>query len=116
MQIGIQEDGEISVIALKGRLDLAGAETVDAFFNGLLKGSVAGRRLLLDFQAVDYISSSGLRVLVQLLKTLQSNGGRLALARMNISVEEVFQFAGLDEVFKIFQGQEDALEFLKGKA
>ena len=96
-----------------GRMDLEGAERVGAFCEKCLGESLETCKcLIVDFQGINYISSSGLRVLVSLLKKIHKDGGQMALCGMNIAVEEVFSFAGLDTVFQIYMTEEEALEAL----
>jgi anti-sigma B factor antagonist len=114
MEITSQTVGTIHHIEMTGRLDLIGAEVVENYFREFLgKVSVPGDLLLVvDFHKVDYISSGGLRALVTLFKKVNESGGKMALASMNIAVEEVFQFAGLDTVFQIFPTVEEATRAL----
>ncbi len=108
MEFNTKQVGKVEVIEVKGRLDLAGAEIAEKFFDKFLGSGIGEKNILVDFEGVDYISSSGLRVLVSALKEIQQQGGNMMLCNMNISVEEVFQFAGLDGVFQIYQTPEDA--------
>lgn len=114
MEITSRTLGTVYQIEMKGRLDLIGAEVVENYFRDFLGQCTTPRDLLLliDFQGVEYISSGGLRALVSLFKKVNESGGKMALARMNIAVEEVFGFAGLDTVFSIFQTVEEGVENL----
>jgi len=114
MEITSRTLGDIHYIEMKGRLDLIGAEAVEKFFREFFCKPIAPKDLLLlvDFKGVDYISSGGLRALVTLFKKVNESGGKMALASMNVAVEEVFQFAGLDTVFQIFQTPEEGVQAL----
>jgi len=49
---------------------------------------------------------------VRILKLLADTGGQMALCCMNVGVEEVFNFAGLDAVFSIYPTRDDAVKAL----
>lgn len=112
MDIRADHVGECRVLRLKGRLDLAGAGDADKFLTALAKHGEGCLKLVLDFEGVDFISSSGLRVLVSSLSATRAAGGDLVLCKMNVAVEEVFAFSGLDTVFRIFREEAEALSAL----
>jgi len=49
--------------------------------------------LLIDFSAVTYISSAGLRVILIAAKTMAARGGRLALCSLGRQVAEVIELS-----------------------
>lgn len=112
MEIDLKKIGEIDVVGLNGRMDVPGAETAQEFFSGLLAGDLSGRKIVVDMKSVDYVSSSGLRVFVQSLKTAQAGQAELVLCAMNVDVEEVFHFAGIDELVRIFPDADQAVDAL----
>lgn len=115
MDIRADHVGDCRVLRLKGRLDLAGAGDADKFLSALTKHSEGCLKLVLDFENVGFISSSGLRVLVASLNQARAAGGDLVLCKMNVAVEEVFAFSGLDMVFRIFRDEAEALAALVEK-
>ncbi|MDX2175330.1 MAG: STAS domain-containing protein [Candidatus Sumerlaeia bacterium] len=115
MEIKHDSTGELDVVRLKGRLDLAGAEVAEEFFAKFRKSVTSGTALVVSFRDLLYISSSGLRVLLAAFKDLQAKGGHMVLCEMNVSVEEVFRFAGLDAVFRIYATEREASESLAAK-
>ncbi len=67
------------------------------------------RRLVLDFAAVELLSSSFLDVLVKLHKEAQDVGGRLAVCGLRSDVAQALAITGLDRVFAIYPGRQQAL-------
>ena len=67
------------------------------------------RNLLLDFSAVTYVNSFGLRTLVMAAKRLASSGGKLALAEMNAQVRKIFEISGLISVLQVHATKAEAL-------
>ena len=112
MEFQIDEKGACEIVRLQGRLDLAGAEDAETFFTDFRAKPMKGRQLIVCFRGVPYISSSGLRVLVAALNDIQQKGGEMVLCDMNVAVEEVFEFAGLDTVFRIFREENEAYSAL----
>ncbi len=108
MEFKLDEKGTCEILRIKGRLDLAGAEEAETYFMRFRSEAVKGRKLIISFAEVPYISSSGLRVLVAALNDIQKRGGEMVLCEMNVAVEEVFQFAGLDTVFRIYREEKEA--------
>lgn len=110
MQIVASREGNVEVLEMAGRLDLAGAEAAEKFYHEFRQSLVPKTLLVVGFSKVEYISSSGLRVLLSAFKEIQAGGGTMVLCDMNVSVEEVFRFAGLDSIFRIYTTKAEALD------
>jgi anti-sigma B factor antagonist len=85
----------VGELELAGRLDAAEAERADRelrVFEGPLR---------LDCSQLDYISSAGLGVLIELHKRLAAGGHTLTLSNLVPRVRNVFAYAGLDRLLKI---------------
>ncbi len=80
---------------LSGRFDAAQAEEAEQIL-GDLDNSVT-----LDFSDLDYISSSGLTILIQTHKRLDKSGHQLKLVNLNDHIRDVFMYTRLDQVFDI---------------
>jgi len=59
---------------------------------------------------LDYISSSGLQVLLMPLKTVSNKGGKLVLFGMQEAVFEVFKICRFDSLFTITKDKAAALQ------
>lgn len=95
-------------IAPDGRLDAITVPALEAVLRDQL-GAVRVR-LVLDLSAVTYISSSGLRALLQARKQAQAAGGDVVLCGMNPRVREVFEMIGFTSLFKVFDRAAEAAE------
>jgi anti-sigma B factor antagonist len=78
------------VLTLYGRLDTVNAPQLES----KIKEQEDITELTLDFKGVEYISSMGLRVLLQAKKTMKAEGVRLAIINMQDSVREIFEMTG----------------------
>jgi len=99
------EDG-VAVIAPAGRIDTTTSGALEDAVRRTVDGGA--RDLLVDFAAVDYISSAGLRVCLVLAKRMRDLGGRLVLCGMPESVRQVFQLAGFMPLFIVEPSRREA--------
>ena len=67
------------------------------------------RQLVLDFAALDYISSAGLRLVLVLAKRLKQERGRLVLCAMQPHVHEVFDISGFLAILDVQATRQEAL-------
>ena len=86
---------EPGTVRLSGRLDAAEAERVG---DELLAIQSSVR---LDCSELDYISSAGIGVLIELFKRLQASGHTMTLVNLLPRVRNIFRYAGLDRLLTI---------------
>ena len=87
---------ELTVI-LSGRLDTTTAPVLESE----LKASVAGvEKLVLDFAALDYLSSAGLRVLLATQKIMNKQGS-MVVTNVNETIMEIFEVTGFSDILTI---------------
>ena len=110
MEIRDEAQDGITVVELVGRLDELATSDVDKAFSGLLSRGVT--RMVLDMSSVEYVSSSGLRVLMMLYKAMKKCDGRLCFCGLSPFVAEVFDISNLARLFTIEATREDALKAL----
>ena len=91
-------DGSTLTVSLKGRLDTANSGEVSQDLLGSLKGV---KQLVLDFTDLVYISSSGLRILLQLVKQLKGQQGELIVRHVSKEIMDVFKMTGFSSLLKI---------------
>ena len=84
-------------MAVSGRLDTTTAPELDAALKEALPGV---KELVLDFSALDYISSAGLRVLLTAHKTMSVKGG-MKVKNVNEIVSEVLDVTGFSDILTI---------------
>ena len=83
--------------AIEGSVDTVTAPELEAAIAALPDTL---ERLILDFTAVDYVSSAGLRVLLAADQRLSASGA-LILRNVNPDVREVFEMTGFDELLTL---------------
>ena len=111
MEIGERRDGNITVLSPVGRID---NETSAAFQKKLLDSvGLEGAAVLIDFAAVDYISSAGLRALMMAAKQSKAGNRRLAVAALRPVVKEIFDISRFSLVVQVLDTPADALAALR---
>jgi anti-anti-sigma factor len=109
MEIKEEKRGDVKIIGLRGKLD---AETSPGAQKWLMSLMDQGeRRLVFDFSELTYISSSGLRLLIEVARNLSKTNGKLALAALNYHVGEVIKIAGFTSIFSIYPTCEEAVAY-----
>ena len=109
MQITEHDQNGISVFALQGRVDSAGASDLDRVLQGAI--GAGHYKLVLDMAGVSYINSAGLRTLADILTKSRSNDGDLRLVALTPKVERVFKIIGFDKFFTLYDSVEEARVF-----
>ena len=97
MTITEQVNGNQLVVKLEGRLDTNTAPELEAFLNDHYEGVEA---LEMDFEALDYISSAGLRVLLAAQKKMNKQGS-MVVTHVCDDIMEVFEITGFADVLTI---------------
>lgn len=100
--------GDVLVLALTAeRLDALNAAEVLQAIQSQLKDRTP--RVVLDLEQVGYMSSAGLRTIVQTAKHVSAAGGRLALCSVRPPVREIISIAGFDSMMPVLAGRPEAL-------
>lgn len=100
--------GNTSIVHASGEVDIASAPALAARIDQALAKNP--RTLIVDLSQVTMLDSSGLGVLIQVLKELENGDANTAL-RLVVGephVLKVFSITGLDGVFSIFSSLEEA--------
>ena len=97
MTIEKVKNGNELTIQVEGRLDTVTAPVLEKE----IKENVEGvEKLVLDFKALDYISSAGLRVILAAQKIMNKQGEML-VKNVNETVNEIFEITGFCDVLTI---------------
>jgi len=97
MTVTINNSNDGIEVVLQGRLDTTAAAKVGKDFGELEEK--ANQRIVLECSGLEYISSSGLRLLLSLRKASLSKGGQLFVSHLNEQVFNVFKLTGFTNLF-----------------
>jgi anti-anti-sigma factor len=107
IDIAEEQNGDITIIGVTGRVDSNTAKSFEETLRGLFK---AGRnRVVVDLKHIVYISSAGCRALLVAGHLAKASEGKLALCNMPSEVRHVFELGGLIELFAIYGSREEGL-------
>jgi anti-sigma B factor antagonist len=111
MELGIRtdRDGSVATVALEGEVDVYTAPGLKTQLVELIDDGCIS--IILDLEKVAFIDSSGLGVLVGVLRRAREKGGAVRIICTRDSVLKIFRITGLDKVFPIFPDAAEALEF-----
>ena len=108
MNITESKAGEINIVSIEGRLDTTNYGELEHHLSSLTDNDEV--QILIDLSKLEYISSSGLRILLMFLKKIKAAEGRFMLCSMSNDIKEVFEISGFINIFEIFDDQEAALK------
>ncbi|WP_027183447.1 STAS domain-containing protein [Desulfovibrio inopinatus] len=110
MDLVAKDVNDIAVLEIQGRLDSNTSKVLEDKVTELLGQNT--KKMLMDFNGVDYINSTGLRVLLLTLQQLKKREGRLVLCSIKDYMKEVFDISGYTEIFPIYPSQDEGLKDL----
>lgn len=99
MNTNITESEDKIVVVLEGELDTAHALEVEQAMQPLHE--VSGKDIIIECTSLEYIASSGLRILLGLLKSAKAKGNKVVLKNMNDEIKDVFKMTGFIDIFAI---------------
>ena len=98
MKATIQELEEKTLITFIGSLDTAAAIEVEQTLKPITEGE--GKDIVIECQELEYIASSGLRILLDLLKKNKAKGHKVILRNVNDDIKNVFKITGFINLFE----------------
>jgi anti-anti-sigma factor len=107
MEISPRHHGDVLILDVSGRLD---ASTSGSAHDALVSFANSGaKRVVLDLDKLDYVTSAGLRVILTLAKLLQFSRGELKICRASAPVKEVLEASGFNSLIKMFDDEKAAI-------
>ncbi len=107
MAFPVNDKGGLSVISLRGEVDLKNSpDARKVILNNLKKK----KDVMVDLSSVEYIDSSGVASLVEGLQYARSNDLRFCLVGVSDAAMNVLRLARLEQVFTIYASLEECLE------
>ena len=98
MNVKVEELNGTYVAALRGEMDTAAALEVEETLKPLF--ATGGKDVIIDCKELEYIASSGLRILLSILKGAKAAGSRVVLRDVNDDIKNVFQLTGFINIFE----------------
>lgn len=98
MEINISQENGVSILKIVGRLDTMTSADLDRAVTPLVD---LGAKVVFDCEQMEYISSSGLRVVLSTHKKLAAVGGHFVVRNLNREVRSVFDLTGFSRLLNI---------------
>ena len=109
MQIELKDGA--TICRIEGAINLHTAPDIKKAFAGLINQKPP--RLIVNFSKVNHIDSSGLGILVEILKRVKAYGGSLKLTNLSPMIKSMFEIMKLDKIFNILSDEEGAMAAFK---
>ena len=101
-----RQDG-VAIAILSGRIDSSSTgELQHALESGMTPEDQA---LILDFEQVSYINSSGLRVGLRTAKQCKESGRKFGICNLSDATRNIVAISGFDQVIPVFESRNRAL-------
>jgi anti-sigma B factor antagonist len=107
MDIKLESSGSVVILVLNGRLDTLNHSLLEHEMDLLFEKKQ--KDIILDCQDLDYVSSSGLRILLKALNQVKTLHGRFSLCSLQPQIIQVFKISGFNSLFEIFPGRDEAM-------
>ena len=98
----------ILVVYLEGRLDVSVANEVEEGLSELID-SGDHRKVVLNMDGIDYMSSSGFRACISTLRKLNAKEGALKMCNIKPAVKRIFDVIELTSLFDIYTSEDEAI-------
>ena len=98
MKTTIQELDEKTMITLIGSFDTAAAIEVDQTLKPVT--AAISKDVVIECKELEYIASSGLRILLDVLKKAKAQGHKVVLRNVNDGIKNVFKITGFINLFE----------------
>ena len=99
MNTNIEKQEGKYFVTLEGELDTAAAAEVEKKLQPLY--NTDGLDVVIDCSGLEYIASSGLRILISILKGAKASGSKVVLKNMNDDIKSVFKLTGFINIFEV---------------
>jgi len=98
MNTTIEQAENKYLVTLEGELDTAAAVEVEQTLQPLYNSN--GKDVIIDCTELEYIASSGLRILISVLKGAKAGGSKVIIRNLNDDIKDVFKLTGFINLFE----------------
>jgi len=111
MDFKVNEKSNATIVQINGELDVANAMELSDYLTGLFKKFP--KRVILNLEAVNYIASSGLAMLVAALKKSRETRVPFAICGLSPLARKAVEMTTLHEILPIYEDVDEALKKLE---
>jgi anti-anti-sigma factor len=96
-----------AIVDLPARIDASAEQTLNEAYAEVMNGTT--KRILLNFARVDYLSSTGIALIVGVLARSRKDGRPVLAAGLSDHFREIFEITRLADFMRIFPDERAAL-------
>lgn len=100
---------DICVVSIEGNIALDGVNEAKSYLKPHMENSEV-KSILINFDKVNFIDSSGIGLIVSIFKTMQQRNGKFGLSNLSKKNEEIFSITRLNKILSIFATEKEALQ------
>lgn len=98
LKVSFERLPKVVTVYLHGKLNTEAATWAEKNILAALEGA---DNAIFDLKELEYISSSGLRILVAAMKKMKAQGGKMTLKNVGEQVREVLEMTGFSQIFNL---------------
>ena len=102
-------ENDICVISVEGNIALDGVNEAKTYLRPHMDNKGA-KGILINFDKVNFIDSSGIGLIVSVFKAMQQRNGKFGLSNLSKKNEEIFSITRLNKILDIYATEQDALK------
>ncbi len=110
MKVDTEQASGATIAKAVGRVDSTNARAFDDALETIIDES--SQAVIVDLEALSYISSAGLRVILLAAKSLQKLDREFMICSLSDSIKELFEVSGFDKIITIHTSRAEALASL----
>ena len=112
MNLSIKRVKNSLIVDVKGELDLKTADKFEEKIKEII--SKGFRKVIFNFNEVEFIDSSGIGALLSIYKFLVKNDGVMVITNISPRIRRVLEVAGVLRIIDVYASQKEAVEKLAG--
>lgn len=108
MSLKIEDMGKAKVVSLQGKMDVGLSMTVETELEELVDSGTIN--LILEISGIEYLSSSGIRVFIAIMRKVKEKNGKIVLAQVPDTIKKILKTVDLEDLFEVYDSVGKALE------
>lgn len=108
MSLNVEDKGKATLVRLSGKLDVTLSMTVESELEELVDSGAVN--LILAISGVEYLSSSGIRVFISIMRKVKDKHGKIVLAEVPDTIKKILKTVDLEDLFEVYDSVDKALE------
>ncbi len=107
MNISVYTKDDSDIVAIVGRLDSITSSTLEEWGKDFIESPK--NNIIMDFSQLDYISSAGLRVILNISKIMRNHPYTFSICNAQDHVREIFEISGFDSIIPLYKSIDECL-------